>query len=217
MKTKWFSVVAYNPINETCTLAPASQSQSGLLYDVAIAAWGGSWQGQRRSPLKLTETVALGDWGNSTEGPRWGLSLPVQQGDLAKVEWLDDNQSSPFITAFLRGVPGTLGPAFVGGEQGEPTGDRFDLLLPSGAWARSLEDGSWVLSTGPVGGAAATLRLGADGTITLTGDAMVVNCPTVTVNGVTTFSQAGQNIRGKEIAVIGAPDSRGDRLTGSNQ
>lgn len=214
---KWFSVVRYDPIKETCTLAPASQSQAGLLYDVPIAWWGGSWQGQKRSPLKLTKEVSPAAWGASEQGPRWGLSLPVQQGDLAKVEWPEGNQSAPFITAFLRGVPGTVGPAFIGSEQGESPHGRFDLLLPSGAWARSLNDGSWVLSTGPVGGPAASIRLGANGTITLDGAALVVNTPVVTVNGVTTFTQSGQAIAGKEIAVIGAPDSGGDVLTGSAQ
>jgi hypothetical protein len=214
---RWYSVLAYNPINETCTVAPASQSQSGILYDVAIAIWGGSWQAQKRSPLKFTETADPGAWGDSAQGPRWGLSLPVSQGDLALVEQAEGDQSAPFITAFLPGVPGTLGAAFVGGEQGESPYGRFDLLLPSGAWARSLGDGSWVISTGPVGGPAASMVLGADGTITLNGSALVVNAPTVTVNGVTTFTQSGQNISGKEIAVVGAPDSRGDSLTGSAQ
>jgi hypothetical protein len=215
--TSWYSVLTYNPINETCTLAPASQQQAGILYDVPIAWWGGNWAAQKRTPLKLTEGVEPGAWGSSEQGPRWGLALPVQQGDLAKVEHMDDDQSSPFITAFLNGIPGTHAPAFVGAEQGESPQGRFDLLLPSGAWARALGDGSWVLSTGPVGGPAAELRLGADGTITLSGAALVIDTPLVTVNGVTTFTAGGQNISGKEIAVIGAPDSRGDTLTGSAQ
>ncbi len=214
---KWFSVLTYNPLEQTCTVAPSSQSQSGLLYDVPIACWGGSWQGQKRSPLKLTETVEPGAWGASDAGPRWGLALPVQQGDLALVEQGDHNQSAPCIVGFAPGVPGTLGPAAVGVEQGESLYGRFDLLLPSGAWARSLRDGSWVISTGPVGGPAASIRLGSDGTITLNGAALVVNTPVVTVNGVTTFSVAGQKIGGSEIAVVGAPDSGGDTLTASNQ
>jgi hypothetical protein len=214
---RWFSVVAYNPINQTCTVAPASQSQSGLLYDVPIAHWGGSWRRQKQTPLNLTETVEPGAWGASEMGPLWGMGLPVQQGDLALVEQGDGNQSAPYIVGFAPGVPGTLGPAAVGVEQGEPPQGRFDLLLPSGAWARALGDGGWIISTGPVGGPAASIQLGADGVITLNGGALVVNAPTVTVNGVTTFSQGGQNIAGAEIAVVGAPDSRGDRLTASNQ
>lgn len=215
--SKWFSVVTYNPINQSCTVAPASQSQAGLLYDVPIACWGGSWQGQKRSPLKLTEVVEPGAWGESGLGPRWGLNLPVQQGDLALVEQGDSNQSAPYIVGFAPGVPGTLSPAAVGVEQGESPYGRFDLLLPSGAWAKVLEDGSWVISTGPVGGPAASIRLGADGTITLNGGSLVVNCPSVTVNGVTAFTEAGQTINGKEIAVVGAPDSRGDTLSRSAQ
>jgi hypothetical protein len=68
-----------------------------------------------------------------------------------------------------------------------------------------------------VGNPAAQITLAADGTITLDGSALVINTPTITVNGQTSFTEAGQVINGKEIAVVGAPDSRGDRLTGSNQ
>lgn len=217
MNSKYYRVLEYNPIAETCTVAPASQSQSGILYDVPVMLWGGSWANQKRTALKLTEQVDPGAWGQAAQGPRWGVSLPIQQGDLVHVEYLEDDRSSPRIVGFMRGVVGESGPAAIAIEQEESARDRLDVLLPSGAWARALGDGSWVFSTGPVGSPAATLRLGADGTITLEGSTLVVDCPTVTVNGITTFTQTGQNITGREIAVIGAPDSRGDRLTGSAQ
>lgn len=214
---RWYRVVAYDPITETCTLAPASQSQAGLLYDVPVGRWGGSWQAQKRSPLKLTDEVNPADWGNSAQGPRWGISFPIQQGDLALVEFADGDQSSPVIAAFSRGIVGTLGAAFVGAEQGESPYDRFDILLPSGAWARALSDGTWILSTPAVGAPASSITIGADGTITLTGSALVVNTPTVTVNGVTTFTESGQNINGQDITVIGGVDDRGHRIVTSGQ
>lgn len=212
--SRWYRVLTYDPIAQTCVLAPASQCQSGIIYDVPILAWGGNWQDQKRVPLQLTQPVDPGAWGSSDQGPRWGVTFPVQQGDLAKVEYLD---GAAVVTGFAKGILGSQGPAIAAEEQGESIDNRFDLLLPSGAWARSLGDGSWVLSTGPVGNPAAQITLAADGTITLDGSALVINTPTITVNGQTSFTEAGQVINGKEIAVVGAPDSRGDRLTGSNQ
>lgn len=209
-------VLSYDPLTETCTLAPASGSQAGLLRDVPIALWGGSQYGQRRSAARLTETVP-GDWGKAEGGPRWGLSFPVQQNDLAQLSYVDGDQSRPVITAFLRGTVGSPAIAPVGVEQDEPIKDRFDLLLPSGAWCRSLADGSWIVATGPVGAAAASIRIGADGTITLNGSALVVNCPTVTVNGVANFTESGQTIGGKEISVIGGVDSAGHSNVSSGQ
>lgn len=209
-------VLSYDPLAETCTLAPASGSQAGLLRDVPIALWGGSQYGQRRSAARLTETVS-GDWGEAEGGPRWGLSFPVQQNDLAQLSYVDGDQSRPVITAFLRGTVGSPAIAPVGVEQDEPSKDRFDLLLPSGAWCRSLADGSWIVATGPVGAAAASIRIGADGTITLNGSALVVDCPTVTVNGVADFTESGQSINGKEISVIGGVDSAGHSNVSSGQ
>jgi hypothetical protein len=217
MNYGWFRVLAYDPLTESCTLAPASGSQSGLRRDVPIALWGGSDYGQQRSAARITQPVDVEQWGSAEGGPRWGMSWPVQQNDLAQVSYVDGDQSRPVITAFLRGTIGSPTIAPVGVEQGESAKDRFDLLLPSGAWCRSLEDGSWVVATGPVGSAAASVRIGADGTITLTGSALVVNCPTVTVNGVTSFTESGQTINGKEITVIGSRDSRGDVNVSSGQ
>lgn len=213
----WYRVLAYDPMTETCTLAPASGSQAGILRDVPIAVWGGSWYAQQRSAARLTQPVSPGDWGQTEGGPRWGVSFPVQQNDLAQLSYVDGDQSRPVITAFLRGTVGSPAIAPVGMEQGESAKDRFDLLLPSGAWCRSLEDGSWVVATGPVGGAAASIRIGADGTITLNGSALVVNCPTVTVNGVADFTESGQTIGGKEISVIGGVDSAGHSNVSSGQ
>lgn len=211
-----YRVLSYDPKTETCNLAPASGSQAGLLRDVPIGIWGGSQYGQQRAAARLTETVS-GNWGEAEGGPRWGLSLPVQQNDLAQLSYVDDDQSRPIITAFFRGTVGRPAIAPVGLEQGESAKDRFDLLLPSGAWCRSLADGSWVVATGPVGAAAASIRIGADGTITLNGSALVVNCPTVTVNGVADFTKSGQTIGGAEICVVGSVDSRGDRNVSSGQ
>jgi hypothetical protein len=217
MNRGWHRVLAYDPLMETCTLAPASGSQAGLLRDVPIALWGGSDYGQQRSAARLTQPVDAGQWGSTEGGPRWGVSFPVQQNDLAQVSHVDGDQSRPVITAFLRGTVGSPAIAPVGVEQGESAKDRFDLLLPSGAWCRSLEDGSWVVATGPVGAAAASIRIGADGTITLTGGALVVDCPTVTINGVTDFTESGQTIGGKEISVIGGVDSAGHSNVASGQ
>lgn len=214
---RWYRVLSYNPALQTCVLAPASQSQSGILYDVPIALWGGSWADQKRSPLRLTQTVDPGQWGEAAEGPRWGVALPIQQGDMAKVEYPDGNTNTPLITSFAKGIIGSQGPSVVGVEQGEAEGDRLDLLLPSGAWARCLGDGTWIISTPPVGSPGAQLTLSPDGTITLDGAHLVVNTPTVTVNGQTSFTQAGQVINGKAIAVVGAVDSAGHPLVSDNQ
>jgi len=214
---RWYRVLSYNPTLQTCVLAPASQTQSGILYDVPIALWGGTWADQKRLPLQLTQPVDPGQWGTAADGPRWGIALPIQQGDMVKVEYPDGNTRTPLITGFAKGVIGSQGPAVVAAEQGESTQDRLDLLLPSGAWARCLGDGTWILSTGPAGSPAAQITLGADGTITLDGASLVVNTPTITVNGQTSFTEAGQVINGKAIAVIGAVDSAGHPLVSDNQ
>lgn len=207
--SEWFTVVAYNPILNVCDLKPAAGSQRGFLSDVPIACWGGSWEQQKRQTPALPSVVDPGAWGAAARGPRWGVAYPVQLGDLAKVEYLGGSYNSPIITEF-GGNPVEAGPAFVGAQLGESPFNRYDLLLPSGAWLKSLGDGSWLIATGPVGSPAASIRLGADGSVT-------INAASITINGVTTFNGTGQNINGKEIAVVGAPDSAGHPLTGSNQ
>ena len=184
-----YTVLSYNPIFNACDLSPAGQSAKGILRDVPIACfWGGTSESQQSHyPRFPPEAIA--------PAPRWGVVYPVQPGDFAQVDFLGGDQSSAVITGFICNWRGTRGPAYLAQEIGEPIKNRYDVLLPSGAWLKSLEDGSWIIAAAPAKSPACSITLKADGSV-------VINAP----GGVHITNDAESTINGKGIVVIGGMD-----------
>jgi len=178
--TDWYTVLRYDPIWQLCDLAPASSNQRGVLRSVPVgAAFGGAWELQTFHKPALERVVEPGNWGECPRGPRWGQSLPIQEGDMARVSFAAEGSSDPVITGFMRwrgdyGIPWVANQV-LGGIENDYTeqtpldddilADRWDILLPSGAWMRSTESGSWTIATAPVHRAVAWASLGFDGKI----------------------------------------------------
>ncbi|MBD2019354.1 hypothetical protein H6F43_04045 [Leptolyngbya sp. FACHB-36] len=174
-----YTVLSYNPIEQTCDLAPASINQRGTLTAVPIAAgFGGAWELQQSHRPKVAGSVNPKTYGNVARGPRWGENYPIQPGDMCRVCYIGESMSDPVITEFVR-WRGDLGVPWVANqvlsqpndyteatpiEEDEPV-DRYDLLLPSGAWLRSSKKGSWTIATPPVDRARNFITLNADGSI----------------------------------------------------
>lgn len=159
-----FVVERYDPQFQTCDLAPASINQRGKLSQVPIfCMFGGAWELSSHYEPSLGLDVDTEQWGNAPRGARWGMNVPIQPGDMARVEYQGESASDPVITAFFR-WRGDFSPAWLANqvfsESNEFTretpdsddvlADRFDILLPSGAWMRSTQDGAWTICTPPV-------------------------------------------------------------------
>jgi hypothetical protein len=179
--TDFYTVLQYYPDRQTCDLAPASTNQRGVLKSVPIAQpFGGAWELQSFHEPKLDRVVNSEHWGECPRGARWGQSLPIQQGDMARVSFAGEGQCDPIIVGFMRwrgdyGIPWVANQALsVENDYTKSTppdddvlNDRWDVLLPSGAWIRSTESGSWTIATAPVHRAIAFISLGYDGKITI--------------------------------------------------
>lgn len=218
-----YQVIAYNPILNVCDVAPASQSGLGILRGVPIACfWGGSWQSQFRHQPPLPRIASQSQWGEAAGGPRWGVIYPVQLGDYCEIECLDDDPTSAVIIAFSPGWRGGLGPAHVGRQYGESELDRFDILLPTGGWARCLADGTWVISAAPVG-KGPTVRISADGSVLIHQAAEVaIAASTINIQGAVSIDgplsvQGDTTIGGKGVVVVGGVDSAGDVMVSTGQ
>jgi uncharacterized protein YidB (DUF937 family) len=159
-----YTVLAYDPIAQTCDIAPATMNQRGTMSAVPIhCAFGGAWENQvgHKPAVQATNSER---WGNAPRGPRWGQSLPIQPGDVARVAYVAESMSDPVIVGFYRwrgdfGLPWVANQVL--GKRDSPynqqlpaddgdVADRYDLLLPSGAWMRSGNLGSWTMATAPV-------------------------------------------------------------------
>lgn len=176
-----YTVLAYDPIAQTCDLASASINQRGTLTAVPISqAFGGAWELQAGHQPQIA-TTDPSRWGDCQRGPRWGMNLPIQPGDMAKVGYVGESMSDPVIVAFYRwrgdyGIPWVANQVLghrdndytkqTPQDDAEPA-DRFDILLPTGAWIRSTQSGSWVIATNPVNFAKTWLSLDAEGKIKL--------------------------------------------------
>lgn len=193
MNSELYTVLKYYPETETCDLYPANQNGRGALSRVAIAVGhGGAWENQQRHNPPLENRSDPSQFGNVERGPRWGQSFPVQEGDIAEVHWLGMDQSVPIIKNFLH-HRGVLGPAWVASKIGDrPDGlpesdkepdNRYDLLLPSGAWLRSTKDGSWTIATPPVDAPKAFIVLHANGDINIHAEGTVtINAAKIDLN-----------------------------------
>lgn len=163
--TDWYTVLRYNPEWQVCDLAPASSNQRGVLESVPIAqSFGGAWELQVFHKPTLERIVEPAHWGECPRGPRWGQALPIQEGDMARVSFAGEGSSDPVIVGFMRwrgdyGIPWVANQVLAGiendyteqtPEDDDILADRWDILLPSGAWARSTESGSWTFATAPV-------------------------------------------------------------------
>jgi hypothetical protein len=163
--TDWYTVLRYDPTWQLCDLAPASSNQRGIIRSVPIAQpFGGAWELQTFHDPVLERIVEPAHWGECPRGPRWGTSLPIQEGDMARVSFAGEGSSDPVIVGFMRwrgdyGIPWVANQVLAGIENDytEQTPldddllpDRWDILLPSGAWVRSTESGSWTIATAPV-------------------------------------------------------------------
>lgn len=220
--TSLYQVISYNPILNVCDLAPAGQGGQGILRGVPIGCfWGGSWQAQVRHRPPLPRRASPEQWGEAVGGPRWGVVFPVQLGDYCEVDFLDGDLTSAVIIAFCPGWRGNPGPAYVGEQFGESTQDRFDLLLPSGGWARCLGDGTWLISAAPVG-QGPVVRISADGSVTVQADNVAIAASSilfegsVAVNGALSV-QGDTTVNGKGVMVQGGVDSAGDVMVSTGQ
>lgn len=176
-----YTVTSYDAIAQTCDLSPMTVNQRGKLMNVPICqAFGGAWERQiGHKPAVQPVDAEL--WGNAPRGPRWGVSLPIQPGDVARVAYVAESMSDPVITGFYRwggnyGIPWVanqvLGKRDTHYSQQLPPDDgdvygRYDLLLPTGAWTRSGNKGSWTMATAPVHLPKAWMALDASGKIRL--------------------------------------------------
>jgi uncharacterized protein YidB (DUF937 family) len=159
-----YTVTGYDAIAQTCDLAPATINQRGTLANVPICCgFGGSWENQiGHRPAVQPANAEM--WGNAPRGPRWGQSLPIQPGDVARVAYVAESMSDPVIVGFYRwrgdyGIPWVANQVLgkrdnpytqqLPPDDGEVYG-RYDLLLPTGAWTRSGQMGSWTMATAPV-------------------------------------------------------------------
>jgi hypothetical protein len=174
-----YTVAQYYPEFQTCDLYPASINQRGQLTQVPIRSpFAGSWEAKAGHQPQVASLSDPNQFGNAPRGPRWGMNLPIEPGDMAVVEYLGESMSDPVISGFLcwRGsyaVPWMANQVL--SQQNDyteqtPEDDdlvqgRFDLLLPSGAWLRSTHAGSWVMATSPVDRAKAFVALHSDGKI----------------------------------------------------
>lgn len=178
VEAETYTVSRYYPEFGTCDLIPATINQRGELSAVPIKVpFGGSWEASSVHQPQVYSGNGDG-WGNASRGPRWGMNFPVQPGDLALVEYEGAAASDPVIVGF-RFTRGNYTVAWTanqvlskGNDYTENTAvdddlvsDRFDLLLPSGAWLRSTQAGSWVMATAPVDRPNAFFTLHADGKI----------------------------------------------------
>lgn len=178
--TDFYTVLRYDPIWQVCDLASASSNQRGTLRSVPIGQpFGGAWELQTFHKPALERVVEPAHWGECPRGPRWGQSLPIQEGDMARVSFGAEGSSDPVITGFMRwrgdyGIPWVANQVLgdIKNDYTEQTpldddilADRWDILLPSGAWMRSTESGSWTIATAPTHRAVAWASLGFDGKI----------------------------------------------------
>lgn len=176
-----FLVLAYDPLFQTCDLQPIGVRQQGTAAKVPIAVGRhGSWEKQQQWASVISTQVSIDQWGNAPRGPRWGETFPIQPGDVALVGYVDGLASERVIVGFQRGQ-GDYGPPWVANqvlssandytretpEADDLTDDRYDLLLPSGAWLRGLNDGSWVIASAPVDRAKVFLSMNANGSFKL--------------------------------------------------
>ena len=219
---EWYQVISYTPIPGVCDLAPATQTPRGILREVPIACfWGGAWEIQKRYTPPIPNPVDTGQFGGVAEGPRWGMAFPIQPGDYALVGYLDP--STAVIVGFAPGWRGTPKPAYVGAQMGEPIADRFDVLLPSGAWLRSLADSTWIVTTASVDSPSVAIRLGADGSVSINAGSVSVTAETVSITaGDITLTgnvhvEGSQDINGKKVMVIGGRDSAGHTMVQDGQ
>lgn len=178
-----YTVLRYNPITQTADLAPASTNQRGALSEVPVCVgFGGAWEIQSNHEPKVS-TVNVDLWGDCPRGPRWGTNYPIQPGDMVRVEYQGEMMSDPVVTGFFRwrdgyGVPWVanqvLGKRDNDYSKQLPqddagTDNRYDLLLPTGAWLRSGAGGSWAIATPPVHFPMAWVSVAADGKVKIKG------------------------------------------------
>ena len=174
-----FIVENFYPETGEVDLIPDTLTQRGRLSRVPVKApFGGSWEAQQSVEEGVASFFSGESWGNSARGPRWGMHLPVEPGDIAIVQYMGGGQSDPVVTAFIRGN-GDFTVAWTANqvlsEQNDYTDEtpdddglldgRFDLLLPSGAWLRSGFEGSWTIATPPVDRAKSFVSLHPNGRI----------------------------------------------------
>lgn len=174
-----YTVLRYNAIAQVADLAPAGTNQRGILRSVPVCVgFGGAWEIQSNHQPSVPQ-VDASLWGNCPRGPRWGTNYPIQPGDMVRVEYQGEMMSDPVVTGFFRwrdglGIPWVANQV-LGGRANDysrqcpqddaSTENRYDLLLPTGAWQRSGDRGSWTLATSPVHFPMAWMSLGADGKI----------------------------------------------------
>lgn len=180
----YYTVKKYDPVLQLCDLYPGGTHQRGILTKVPIAQIGASsWEDQIFHEPALSSKMDPEQWGQVCRGPKAGVSWPIQPGDLALVQFRGESQSDPVITAFMRqdlglGIPWTANQAI--GRRDDKykqrlpqddakLKDRYDVLLPSGAWIRSTKEGSITLSTPPVHNARCFLSLDSEGRIKIEG------------------------------------------------
>ena len=199
-----------------CSLQPSSGTPGGVLRDVPIACWwGGNWLKQAQHEPTLIATD-VSNWPNLPHGPQWGESYPVQPGDWAEVVFVNDDRSTPIITAFTSQV-GWWGVPDVARAIGEPTEDRYDLLHPSGAWLRIQGDGTWVITTPAIDKPSCRININSSGEITIDAGSVTVNSDSFTVNAIAIDLNGLTKISGKEVTVIGGIDSAGHPIVNSGQ
>lgn len=176
----WYSVLYYDPLRSLCDLRSENSSVSGNLYEIPVLIpFGGSEETAQDTFPEWFAPLGWGQFSTETEEgiyntPRWGVSYPIQPGDFALVEWLG-SPAEPFVTAFSR-LTADIAPAIVAlgfdnfYAESTPTSvesDRYDLLLPTGAWLTSHQDGSWTIATPPVHNARNFFSQFADGRVRL--------------------------------------------------
>lgn len=199
-----YQVISYDPIAYTCNVAPASQNARGILRNVPISCWwGGSWEIQQRYSPPFPE--------RAEQGTRWGMGLPIQPGDYCLVARFD--AVSAYIIQFLPGWRGVRGPSTVGQQNGEPVEDRLDLLHPSGAWLRCLQDGTWILNTP---NNSVRIEVDASGAVSISAGSISVNASEINLNG-DVHVNGSQDINGKRVMVIGGKDTDGDTMIQDGQ
>lgn len=153
-----FRVRSYDPIFQRCDLDNFSQSQAGTKFAVPIGQLHGGVGLRNQKDYSAWGAASAQVEGVTIDGPRWGVALPIQVGDIAQVELIDGEDT---IVCFFR-QRGEAGPAVVAlgladslYRQSIPpedllAADRFDVLLPTGAWARANAAGGWTIATAPV-------------------------------------------------------------------
>lgn len=170
-----YVVTFFDPLRATCDLRPEDSTRGGFLYQVPIVSDFGGSEDTAKNVFPEWEAPEI--WGeyeyeSDPEGiyntPRWGVQYPIQPGDIAIVQW---ENGDPLIIGFTR-LTADVTPAVVAlgfdnfYSENTPTSverDRYDLLLPTGAWQTSHFDGSWTTATPPVHNARNFISQFADG------------------------------------------------------